>query len=853
MDGPASSLVSGRMSPSPPVPPLSPLPIDAVLPELRTAIRASGCAVLQAPPGAGKTTRVPLALMNEEWLAGRRIIMLEPRRIAARAAARHMAGLLGEHAGERIGYRTRLESRIGPRTVVEVVTEGVLTRMLQHDPALEQAGLLVFDEFHERSIHADLGLALSLLSRDVLRPDLRILVMSATLDAAPVAVLLGGAPVVTSTGREWPVGIRWLGTPPRRGIESAAAAAVRSALAEQEGDVLVFLPGRAEIRRAETLLAGAPADILPLYGNLPPATQDRAILPSPPGRRKVVLATSIAESSLTIDGVRVVIDAGLTRVPRFSPRTGMSRLETVRVSRSAADQRAGRAGRLAPGICYRLWSEGEQSGLVPRHRPEILEADLTPMTLELASAGIGDPNELRWLDSPPAGAVSHARALLRELGALDSDSRITPHGRAMAALPLHPRLAHLILRSTGLGLGAAGAALAALLEEHDLLGEGERDADLRRRLDVVLRRDTPAYAHGRPVRRDVLQRVREGARRTARLLPAGAQAASGDADSAGLMLSFAFPDRIAQLRPNSAGRFLLRSGRGAALDSSDPLAFEPWIVAADVGDTGAEGRIHLAAPLTESDVREHHATQITRSDEVTWDSDRDAVRARTVERLGAIVLRETRLADPPPELVTAALLGEIRRRGVAALPWSRAAGELRQRIAFLRLHDEARWPDLSDAALGAALEDWLAPYLAGLSSVQAVAKLDLAALLRARIDPRARAALDAEAPTHVVVPSGSRVAVDYSEPSAPALAVRLQEMFGAADTPRIGGGRVPLTLHLLSPARRPVQVTSDLAGFWKGSYAEVRKEMRGRYPKHRWPEDPLAAAPSARAKPRGRS
>lgn len=831
---------------------LPPLPIDRILPELRAALEQAGTAVLQAPPGAGKTTRVPLALMGDRWLEGRRIIMLEPRRLAARAAARHMAALLGEAPGERVGYRTRLDSRVGPRTRVEVVTEGVLTRMLQHDPALEQAGLVVFDEYHERSIHADLGLALALLSRELLRPDLRLLVMSATLDAGPVSTLLGGAPVVTSEGREWPVVIRWLGAPVPRGTEAAAAAAVRRALAENDGDLLVFLPGRAEIRRVETLLQGGTADVLPLYGDLSPEAQDRAIRPSQPGRRKIVLATSIAESSLTIEGVRGVIDTGLARVPRFSPRTGMTRLETVRVSRAAAEQRAGRAGRLSPGVCYRLWSEGDHATLVPRHRPEILEADLAPLTLELAAAGVANPGELRWLDPPPAGALGQSRELLRELGALDGDDRITTHGRAMAALPLHPRLAHLVLRASELGLGAAGAALAALLEERDLFGDGAPDADVRHRLETILRDGVPAFTHGRAIRRDVVQRVRDTARRIGRELPRGATGGGdpADAEHTGLLLSFAYPDRVARLRGGAPGRFLLRNGRGAALDPADSLAREEWIVPADVADAGSEGRIYLAAPLTAAEVLEHHADRITREAEVKWDPERDAVRARSVERLGAIVLRETPLREPSGDLVSAALLGEIRRRGIAALPWSDAARDLRRRVEFLRTLEPGRWPDFSDAALDGTLDGWLGPHLAGARDLADVARLDLADVLRARLDWTARASLDTDAPTHVVVPSGSRVPVDYADPAAPMIAVRLQEMFGAADTPLVGGGRVRLTLHLLSPARRPLQVTRDLAGFWKGSYAEVRKEMRGRYPKHDWPEDPLQAAPTRRAKPR---
>ncbi|MDQ2670398.1 MAG: ATP-dependent helicase HrpB [Gemmatimonadota bacterium] len=828
--------------------PLPALPIDNALPAVRDALASHGSAVLQAPPGAGKTTHVPLALLGEPWLAGRKIVMLEPRRLAARAAARRMAALLGEPVGDLVGYRTRLDTRVGPATRVEVVTEGVLTRMLQRDPGLEDTALLIFDEFHERSIHADAGLALALLSRDLLRPELRLLVMSATLDAAPVADLLGGAPVISSEGRQWPVEIHWVGTPPPRGLEPATAGIVRRALDRDGGDVLVFLPGRAEIHRVERLLLTTVPDnveVLALFGDLPPAAQDRAIQPSSPGRRKVVLATSIAETSLTIEGVSIVVDAGLSRVPRFSPRTGMSRLETVRVSRAAAEQRAGRAGRLGPGTCYRLWSAAEHAGLVPRHRPEILEADLAPLALDLAAAGVSDPGELRWLDPPPAGALDHARELLRELGAFDAHDRLTPHGRAVARLPMHPRLAHLVLRAEELGLGATGAALAALLDERDVLGgDGPPDADVRRRLELVLARRPP----GGEVRRDVLHRVRDTAKRWRRI---AASTGGADAGQAGVLLSFAYPDRIGKLR-GGAGRYLLRNGRGAWLDPADPLAREPWIVAADISDAGAEGRIHRAAPISIDEIMEHHGDQITPHDEIDWDPHAGRVRGRRLERLGAIVMRETSMSDPAPELVAAVLLGEIAKRGIAALPWSSTAEQFRQRVEFMHRLEPERWPDLSDAALAATLGDWLAPHLTTARGFEDIAALDLSSLMRAQLEWRERTALDEQAPTHVVVPSGSRVPIDYSDPSAPAIDVRLQEMFGAADSPRIAGGRVPLTLRLLSPARRPIQVTRDLAGFWKGSYAEVRKEMRGRYPKHEWPEDPLGAAPTTRAKPRSR-
>jgi ATP-dependent helicase HrpB len=823
-----------------------PLPIEPALPALSEALATAGVAVLQAPPGAGKTTRVPLALLDQPWLEGRRIVMLEPRRLAARAAAQRLAEMLGEAPGGLVGYRIRHDTRVSPRTRIEVVTEGVLTRMLQADPALEAAGLVIFDEFHERSIHADLGLALTLQSRSILREDLRILVMSATLDGGPVAALLGGAPIVTSEGRSYPVDTVHA---PRRAsarMEESVAAAIRAALETEPGDVLAFLPGAGEIRRAESLLAGVPAEVIPLHGTLPQVMQDRAIRPSPPGRRKVVLATSIAETSLTIDGVRVVVDAGWSRVPRYSPRSGMSRLATVRVSRASADQRRGRAGRQGPGVCYRLWSAAEDSALLPRSAPEILEADLAPLALELAAAGIADPAELAWLDLPPAAALGEARALLSQLGALDAQGRITAHGRRINRFALHPRLAHMVVHGRSLGADATACDLAALLSERDLLSrhEGPADADLGLRLDIL--RGTTQRAD---VDRDALRRARAESRicRESVNVP---DASTGDAAaSTGLLLALAYPDRIAQRRPGEGGRYLLRNGQGAFLDPQ-ALAREEYLVAAELDGRPRESRIYLAAPLTLAEIETHFANDIQREDVIAWEDASRGVVARRRRRLGALVLHESALLDADPEAVTRVLLEGIRREGVERLPWSEAARRIRARLAFLHRLDPG-WPDVSDEALSGDLETWLAPSLGGIRRWEGLDRLDLGALLLDRVAWDRRGALDEWAPTHIEVPSGSRIQVDYGHPSAPVLAVRLQELFGLRETPSVGRGRVPLTLHLLSPARRPVQVTRDLAGFWRTTYFDVRKDLKGRYPKHHWPDDPLAAEPTRHAKRRG--
>lgn len=830
------------------------LPIEQVLPALRDALRRGRSAVLQAPPGAGKTTRVPLAMLGEPWLAGRKILMLEPRRLAARAAAARMASTLGEAVGRTVGYRVRAESRVGRETRVEVVTEGILTRMLQADPALEGVGVVIFDEFHERSLHADLGLALTLQSRALLRDDLRVLVMSATLDGEAVAAVLEEgkpAPIVTSQGRGHPVETRHLTHPVEGWLEPAVARVARAALHEEEGDVLVFLPGAGEIRRVEQLLAEGELPrgtrVLPLHGSLPQEAQDRAIAPGAPGERKVVLSTSIAETSLTIEGVRVVVDAGVMRVPRFSPRAGMTRLETIPVSRASADQRRGRAGRLGPGVCYRLWTEQQERALLAQGTPEIRAADLAPLALELAAWGASDPGELRWLDPPAPAAYAQARELLAELGAL-RDGTITPHGRRMAELGMHPRLAHMALRARELGRGALACELAAILGERDLLrADGPvGDADLRLRI-AALRDPRAGSVAGFAIDRAAAERARAEARRWRERLDVRQE--EGDPEGAALLVALAYPDRVAQRRGAEGDRYLLRNGSGAALRERQALARSAYLAVAEVDGQGRDARILLAAPLDLAEIETHSSDQVETEEVVEWDADAGAIRAARRTRLGAIVLREGNLPDPDPQRVADALAAAVRRDGIESLPWSRPARQLQQRVAFARSLDPT-WPDLSDAALAETLEEWLGPHFWGIRRRDQLARLDLEAILLATLPWERRASLDELAPTHLAVPTGSRIPIDYSDPAAPSLAVRLQEMFGLSETPRVAGGRVPLLVQLLSPAHRPVQLTRDLASFWREGYFEVRKDLRGRYPRHHWPDDPLQAEPTRRAKPR---
>jgi ATP-dependent helicase HrpB len=817
------------------------LPIEAVLPELLAALAAGPNAVLVAPPGAGKTTRVPLALLDAPWRGDGRVILLEPRRLAARAAAERMAATLGEVVGGTVGFRVRLESRVSARTRIEVVTEGVFTRMVLDDPELAGVAAVLFDEFHERSLDGDLGLALALDVQAALRPDLRLLVLSATIDGARVAKLLGDAPVVVSEGRAFPVETRHLGRETSERIEAAVAAAVRKALAEEDGSVLAFLPGQGEIARTAELLrdrVSGNVDLAPLYGALGPREQDAAIRPAPPGRRKVVIATSIAETSLTIDGVRVVVDSGLARVPRYEPATGLTRLETVRVSRAAADQRRGRAGRTGPGVCYRLWDEPQTASLPAYERPAILEADLASLVLDLALWGTTDPSTLRFLDPPPAAAWDEAVALLKAMDALDDQGRITARGRRLQRLPLHPRLARMVADAAAGGGPRLGAEIAAILAERGLGGTA---TDLEERVRRFRQERGPRA---------------EDARRLAAAWARAAGPVEGtprfgdDPADAGRILALGYPDRIAEARGQPGG-YRLANGRGGSLEPHDPLARSKYLAVAELQGAAGSARILLAAPLTREDIEEDFPLHVVEETVVRFDEASGAVRARKVRRYVQIVLAETPVADPDPAAVTAALLAAIRARGLAALPWSKVATQLRLRVGFARRADPSAWPDLSDERLLATLEDWLAPHIAARRSLAEIRPDDLAEALDGLIGWTLKRDLDRLAPTHFQAPTGNAVPIDYEAENGPVLAIRVQELYGLDRHPAIAEGRVGLLLELLSPAHRPIQVTRDLPGFWQGSWKDVKAEMKGRYPRHVWPDDPARAAPTARAKPRG--
>jgi ATP-dependent helicase HrpB len=825
------------------MPPFAPpLPIDAALPGLTATLARSTAAVLVAPPGAGKTTRVPLVLAAEPWAKDWKILVLEPRRLAARAAAERMAATLGESVGATVGLRVRFGSKVSRATRIEVVTEGVFTRLILDDPALDGVAAVLFDEFHERSLDADLGLA---LARDVqtgLREDLRLLIMSATLDGARVAALLGGAPVIASEGRAFPVGTRYLGRDPRQPIERQVADAAASALRGERGSVLAFLPGGAEIRRAERLLAERIADpsvdIVPLYGALDRDTQDRAIAPAPAGRRKVVLATSIAETSITIDGVRIVVDSGLARVPRYEPDVGLTRLETVRVSRASADQRRGRAGRTEPGLCLRLWDEPQTASLEPYGRPEILATDLSGFALDLAQWGEAEPERLAFLDPPPKAALAEARALLRELGAIDRDGRITDDGRELARLPLPPRLARMVVDGAAAGAGVLAAEIAAVVSERGL---GGNDVDLTARLDAW-RRDRSRRAED----------ARQMARRWAAVPPSPRPSPlRGEGEvSPGALLALAYPDRIARNRGSGTGAFLLANGRGAKVEPASVLAREPFLAVAELAGTAAQGRIVLAAPIAPADIEAQFAARIEARDEVDFDAADASLRGRRLRRLGAVVLAEQPVKVSPGPESAEMLAAGIVRLGLDRLPWTRALAQWRDRVMFLRRAEGAEWPDVSDAAL-AAEPGWLVAALAGKTALGDVSAAELAAVVMGLPPWDLRQRLDAEAPTHFAAPTGSRVPIDYAAPEGPKVSVRVQELFGLDRHPAIAGGRVPLVVELLSPAHRPVQVTRDLPGFWRGSYQAVKAEMKGRYPRHPWPDDPLNAPATRRAKPRG--
>ncbi|ALN17921.1 ATP-dependent helicase HrpB [Ectopseudomonas mendocina] len=840
------------------------LPIDALLPALRDALSTRHEVVLEAPPGAGKTTRVPLALLDAPWLDGQKILMLEPRRLAARAAAERLASELSERVGETVGYRIRLDSKVGPNTRIEVVTEGILARRLQDDPALDGVGLVIFDEFHERSLDADLALALTLNGRAMFRAadsgeaPLKVLLMSATLEGERLSALLGDAPVLRSEGRMFPVDIRW-GAPfqPGEWIEPRVVQTVQQALADETGSLLVFLPGQGEIRRVaeqlgETLAGRDDILLCPLHGELELSAQRAAIEPAPAGKRKVVLATNIAETSLTIDGVRVVVDAGLARVPRFDPASGMTRLDTQRISRASATQRAGRAGRLEPGACYRLWSQAQHEQFSAYSSAEILQADLSGLALQLLRWGVA-PQELSWLDVPPPAAYAQALDLLGRLGALDERGALNAHGQAMAELPSHPRIAHLLLRGQALGLGALACDLAALLSERDILRGG--GADLHSRLTLLSGESRAARSAQGGV-----QRARQLAKQFHGMIKNRpvTQAVSDPKHPRwlGCLLAFAYPDRIAQQRRVGGADYRLANGRAAQFGETDALMKYEWLVVADLGSRQGqrEERIYLAADLDPALFAGELAEQVQTLEMLDWDEREGALRAERQRKVGELVLERQALATLDEQARCRALVGLVRRKGLELLPWTPELRQWQARVALLRELDmqqqgQSEWPDLSDAALLASLDQWLTPFLSKVNRLSHFAGLDLPSILQTLLPWPLPQRLDELAPRALSVPSGSRIAIDYTE-NPPVLAVRLQELFGLAATPRIAGGRLGLKLHLLSPARRPVQVTQDLASFWANTYLEVKKDLKGRYPKHYWPDDPLIAEPTARAKPR---
>lgn len=839
------------------MPSLPDLPILSALPALRAALRQQASAVLEAPPGAGKSTVVPLALLEEPWVRGRRVLMLEPRRLAARAVAQRMAATLGESVGETVGLRMRLDTRVSRRTRIEVLTEGVLTRRLQNDPTLDGVAAVLFDEFHERSLPADLGLTLCLDARATLGTDLRVLVMSATLDGANIARWLGDAPVVSSPGRMFPVEIRYDG----RGLpalpgesdspERVTTLAIQRLLREEEGDILVFLPGAGEIRRVrDHLLANESVEravsVLPLYGELAAAEQDTALAPPKPGSRRVILATNLAETSLTLPGIRIVIDSGLTRRAVFDPVTGMSRLETRRISRSSADQRAGRAGRVAEGICVRLWSEGAHRSLSAHTPPEILEADLAPLALDLALWGAREAGALAWLDAPPPAMLASARDLLRRLDALDADGRITAHGRALGEWPTHPRVAHLLLESRRRGVESLGAALAALIGERDVLRGGsstrERDADIITRLDLL-----NGTARHEAIDRGALSRARATVAQFNRQLATFPVGASAEPLDAGGLLACAYPDRVGRRRSGGGGRFQLANGRGAVFAPHEPLSQSEFIVALDLDDRDREARILQAASLDRESLEAAlgHRCHVER--DIRWDSREQSVVAREVRRLDGLVLDERPLSDVATDETVDAVLEGIRENGLDALPWDDSTRTWRARVELARrlgLPDTETWPAFDEASLQASLASWLTPWLTGITRRSHFSRIPLGEALSFRLGHDRSRQLDDWLPTHVVVPTGSRIRIDYLDDLAPCASMRMQEVFGLAATPRIALGRVAVTFKLLSPAQRPLQITADLASFWANAYADVRKDMRGRYPRHYWPEDPQQAEPT---------
>jgi ATP-dependent helicase HrpB len=820
----------------------SPLPIDDALPRLVEAFTRANAVVLVAPPGAGKTTRVSLVLLDEPWAKDKKILLLEPRRLAARAAASRMAATLGEQVGDTVGLRVRFGSKISRRTRIEVITEGVFTRLVLDDPSLDGVAAVLFDEFHERSLDADLGLALAREVQEGLRDDLKVLVMSATLDGARVAALLGSdlgdAPVVTSEGRAYPVETRYLSRDPRDRIERPVADAVQRALRADPGSLLVFLPGAAEIRRTEALLKeqvrDPNVDIVTLFGALDARDQDRAISPAAPGRRKVVLATSIAETSLTIEGVRVVIDSGLSRVPRYEPDVGLTRLETVRVSRAAADQRRGRAGRTEPGVCYRLWDEPQTGSFDAYTRPEILSADLSSFVLDLAQWGAADASKLAFIDRPPQAAMNEAKALLIELGAIDAQGRITDEGRKLRQLPLPPRLARMVVDAGEAGAGAEAAAIAAILTERGLGGD---DVDLRHRLDQF--------------RRDRSRRAEDSRAMVKRWVDTLDTRDKGSEPSTGSILSLAYPDRVAKNRRGGTGGFVLANGRGGQVDAASNLAREPFLVVAELTGAAASSRIVLAAAITLEEIEERFADKIEGRDAVTFDAGSASLRARRSRRLGSVVLAEQVKQVTPNEATARILSDGIVGLGLDRLDWSKAALQFRTRVQSLRKAEGDEWPDVSDEELARTTAAWLEPLLADKTARSQISASELFDAVSNLVPWNLRRRLDAEAPTHFTAPTGTAVPIDYEAEQGPTVSIRVQELFGLTTHPSIAGGRVPLVIELLSPGHKAVQITRDLPGFWRGSYADVRSDLRGRYPRHPWPEDPTSAPPTRRAKPKG--
>ena len=814
------------------------LPVEDVIPQLIDALAKSRCAVLSAPPGAGKTTRVPPALLDTTWLEGRKILMLEPRRLAARRAAGYMASQMGERVGQTIGYRIRGDAVTSRSTRIEVVTEGILTRILHANPDLPDVGLVIFDEFHERSIHADLGLAFTLDVQTHLRDDLRILVMSATLDGLAVAGLLRSAPIIESAGRLYPVETRYARFASDKPLEYRIAETVSRALTTEEGDILVFLPGMREIRRAEEKLQREQFEdvfIHALHGDLSQSTQEAALAPAPRGKRKVILSTSIAETSLTIDGVRIVVDSGLARAARFDPRRGMSELVTAPVSRAVADQRRGRAGRQSAGICHRLWTEAEQGQLPEYPTPEIRVSDLTHPALDLALWGAPMGEGLMFLDAPPPAHLAQAHEILESLGAMKKGRQLTTHGRAVAELPLHPRLGHMILKGKQYGWGATACELAALLDEHELMTSGSKvDVDLATRVE--------AFHRNRGMMTGLRDRVVAQRQRFMEITKTKDEKTIEEVY--GPLLALAYPDRIARKRSGRAGLYQLSNGTIASLPSGSLVAREEFLAVANVDVGGTEGKIHLAAPVSEKDLEKMFANTIVDEREVRWDAGERKVKAQRVRKLGAVVLTQQTI-EPDAEETRQALIEGICSAGLRCLPWDKEAERFRSRAQWAR-RVKPDLPDVSDDVLESSIADWLGPFLSGMWKLEQLQKLRLGEILHSMFSFHQLRDLERLAPSHVQVPSGSRITLEYTDTDHPALSVKLQELFGLTETPRIAGGTIPVTIHLLSPAGRPLAVTQDLHSFWQNTYPEIRKQLRARYPKHPWPEDPLTAIPTRR-------